>query len=140
MAHHRRLIAVVDDDEPVCKGLSRQIVSMGMDVAVYYSGQAFLDSTSARPPDCVVLDLHMPGLGGVDVLRILAEGEPKFPVIVVTGRDEPASRALSIALGATAYLTKPLAHAELLRAIDEATRPSQVRLRPAPERDAPSED
>jgi FixJ family two-component response regulator len=139
MSHERRLVAVVDDDESVCRGLSRQILSMNMDVVVFYSGQTFLDSASARP-DCVVLDLHMPGVSGVDVLRALADEGSNLPVIVITGRDDPASRALSIALGAAAYLTKPLAHAELLRTIDDAIGAAFLGPRSTPKGGAPPED
>jgi FixJ family two-component response regulator len=129
MSHERRLVAVVDDEEPVCKALRRLIVAMNMDVAIFHSGQTFLDSVSVRRPDCVLLDLHMPGLSGVDVLRALADTQSDVPIVVITGRDEPASRAGSLALGASAYLTKPIAHAELALAISESIdgRPPRTR-------------
>jgi FixJ family two-component response regulator len=120
MSQERRLIAVVDDDESVCKALKRLIAAMNMDVAVFHSGETFLDSISVRRPDCVVLDLHMPGLSGVDVLRILTETHSDLPVVIITGRDEPASRALSLSLGASSYLSKPLSHAGLMRAIKDS--------------------
>jgi FixJ family two-component response regulator len=102
---------------------------MNMDVAVFHSGQMFLDSVSVTRPDCVLLDLHMPGLSGADVLRALADAQSDLPIVVITGRDEPASRAGSLALGASAYLTKPIAHAELAQAISEsiAGRAAQTR-------------
>jgi FixJ family two-component response regulator len=96
------------------------IVAWGMRAQAWSSGQAFLDSLPAGRPDCVLLDLHMPGLSGMDVLRALADAGERVPVIVITGRDESASRALCVSAGAVAYMTKPLDHTKLLRTIEEA--------------------
>jgi FixJ family two-component response regulator len=120
MAHKRCLVAIVDDDELVCKAIARVVAAMDANVATFVSGRMFLDSLLVRRPDCVVLDLHMPELSGTDVLRALADSRWDLPVIVVTGRDDPASRDSCLALGAIAYLTKPLAHEELMRTINEA--------------------
>ncbi|SEC27215.1 Response regulator receiver domain-containing protein [Rhizobiales bacterium GAS188] len=120
MANKLPLIAVVDDEEAICRALKRLIVASHLDVATFPSGQAFLDSLQATRPDCLVLDLHMPGLSGLDVLRALTDAGQRIPAIIITGRDEPASRALCLAAGALAYLPKPLDQAKLLRTIGEA--------------------
>jgi FixJ family two-component response regulator len=120
MPNTRHLVAVVDDEESVCKAVKRLILAWGMRVETFSSGQAFLDSLPAGRPDCVLLDLHMPGLSGMDVLRGLSDAGERVPVIVITGRDEPASRALCLSAGALAYVTKPLDHAKLLRTVEEA--------------------
>ena len=120
MPSRRRLIAIVDDDEGVCRALKRLIVALDMDAATFGSGQAFLDSLLKQAPDCVLLDLHMPGLTGDEVLKTLTEAGSDLPVIVITGRDDPANRELLMALGANAYLAKPLVPSDLRAAVDKA--------------------
>jgi FixJ family two-component response regulator len=120
MPEPRHLVTVVDDEESVCKAVRRLIMAWGMRAQTLSSGQALLDSFAAERPDCVLLDLHMPGLSGMDVLRALAGAGESVPVIVITGRDEPASRALCLSAGAVAYMTKPLDHWKLLKTIEEA--------------------
>jgi FixJ family two-component response regulator len=120
MANGRPLIAVVDDDDSVCKAVGRVILASDLDVATFTSGQMLLDSLPARRPDCVVLDLHMPGLSGIDVLHALAHAGWELPVIIITGRDQPETRTRCLTAGALAYLPKPLNHAELLQAIGKA--------------------
>ena len=75
-------------------------------------------------PDCVVLDLHMPGTTGFDVQARLAQRGLATPVIVITGDDTPEARSRALRLGATAYLTKPVDETALLTAIAAATRAS----------------
>lgn len=120
MAGERRLIAIVDDDEGVCKALKRLIIALGMDATTFSSGNSFLDSLPTQRPDCVLLDLHMPGLTGEEVLRALTAAGWDLPVIVITGQDRPADRELSMALGANAYLAKPLGPTDLRVALDKA--------------------
>jgi FixJ family two-component response regulator len=120
MPGSRHLVAVIDDEESICRAVKRLIAAWGMRAQTWSSGQAFLDSLSTERPDCVLLDLHMPGLSGLDVLRALADAGVKVPVIVITGRDELASRAMCVSAGAIAYMTKPLQHEKLLKTIEEA--------------------
>jgi FixJ family two-component response regulator len=120
MSHARRLIAIVDDDERVCRALKRLVQASNMDATTYLSGQTFLDSLQTCPPDCVLLDFHMPDLTGEDVLKALARVGRKLRVIVISGRDDPPNRTLSLGLGAVAYLPKPLDPAVLQAAIKEA--------------------
>jgi FixJ family two-component response regulator len=114
------MVAVVDDDPSVCKAVGRLIAASEFDVVTVTSGQMLLDLLPTRRPDCVLLDLHMPGLSGLGVLRAMAEAGWRLPVIVITGRDEPASRAQCLAAGALAFLLKPLEPAQILRAIGDA--------------------
>jgi FixJ family two-component response regulator len=113
-------IAVVDDDESVRRAIGRLFVSSGLHAEGFATGRAFLDSLSAGTPDCIVLDLQMPGLNGVDVMNALARAGLAVPVIIVTGHDEPESRARCLAAGAAAYLCKPFDDAALLDAVGEA--------------------
>jgi FixJ family two-component response regulator len=104
----RHFIAIVDDEEPVRKALRRLFLSADLDVEVFASGEDFLRSLAAETPDCVVLDLHMPGLDGRDVLQELRTRSVKFPAVVITAYDEPWSKDQCLAAGAAAYLRKPL--------------------------------
>jgi FixJ family two-component response regulator len=110
-------IAVVDDDEPVRKALKRLLRASGLDAESYASGQAFLDGAAARPPDCVLLDLHMPGLSGRELLAHIARLAVPPPVVVITAHDTPETREQCLAAGAAAYLRKPLEDRLLLNAI-----------------------
>ena len=123
MIRQRPLIAVVDDEESVRKSLRRLLVASELDATVYASGQEFLDSLGGRQPDCLVLDLQMPGLTGLEVQRALAGARVLFPTIIITAHDEPETRARCLAAGAVAYLCKPLHDELLLDAITTAVGP-----------------
>ena len=123
MITQRPLIAVVDDEESVRKSLRRLLVASELDATVYASGQEFLDSLGGRQPDCLVLDLQMPGLTGLEVQRALARARVRFPTIIITAHDEPETRARCLAAGAVAYLGKPLHDELLLDAITTAVGP-----------------
>ncbi|WP_367026991.1 response regulator [Methylococcus sp. ANG] len=111
------LIAIVDDEEAVCKALQRLMRSAGFAAETFNSGADFLDSLRTRLPHCVILDLHMPGTNGFDVLnRLASEGVP-VPAIVVTGNDTDDAGARALASGAVAYLRKPVDDRTLLDAL-----------------------
>ena len=120
MAQQRSRIAVVDDEEPVRKALQRLLRSAGMDVETFPSGAEFLDSLLTSEPDCLVLDLHMPGVNGFEVQTRLAKSGTRLPVVVITGHDTPEAQARSLAGGASAYLLKPIDDRVLLAAIAAA--------------------
>jgi len=113
----RPLVAVVDDEESIRKSLRRLFMAADLEAAVFGSGQEFLDSLRGRQPDCLVLDLQMPGLTGLEVQRILAGSGARFPTIIITAHDEPEARARCLAAGVAAYLCKPLHDEMLLDAI-----------------------
>lgn len=119
MGTHERLVFVVDDEESVRKALGRLLAASGLTVKVFAHGVDFIDAVSALRPDCLVIDLHMPGLTGLDVLRQLMQLELRVPAIVITAHDEPDARTQCIAAGARAYLCKPLDAQELLDTIHE---------------------
>ena len=114
------LLAVVDDDADVRVALTRLGTSAGLDVEAFGSGAEFLRSILDHPPDCVVLDLHMPEMNGFDVQAALARSGSTIPVVVITGRDTDDARARALQLGASDYLPKPVDHEALLAAIDVA--------------------
>ena len=113
----RALVAVVDDEESIRKSLRRLLMAADLDALVYASGQEFLDALRERQPDCLVLDLQMPGLTGLEVQRALMAAGVRFPTIIITAHDEPEARARCISAGVAAYLCKPLHDEMLLDAI-----------------------
>ncbi len=116
----RSVIAVVDDEESVRKALSRLMGTAGYDVKTFESGDAFLACASLRPPDCLVLDLHMPGLSGFEVQARLSKTDPTLPVVVITGHDIPEAGERVLAAGAAAYLRKPVDGQTLIDAVASA--------------------
>ena len=100
----RALIAVVDDEESIRKSLRRLFLAAQLDAVVFASGQEFLESLRLRQPDCLVLDLQMPGLTGLEVQRVLTGSGVRFPTIIITAHDEPETRARCLTAGAAAYL------------------------------------
>jgi FixJ family two-component response regulator len=118
---NRRLcVAIVDDEECVCKALARLLRSAGIESKTFPSGQDFLESLHTQRPDCVLLDLHMPGLTGFDVQTRLKENGARVPVIIITAQDSPAAHDRASAGGAADYLRKPVKNKILLEAIHRA--------------------
>ena len=116
-------IAIVDDEEGIRKALGRLLRAAGLEAHGYANGQEFLTAAAERRPDCVVLDLHMPGMSGLQVLRKLKAAGLLLPIVVITAHDEPETREQCLSSGARAYLRKPLEDRLLLNAISAAMRP-----------------
>jgi FixJ family two-component response regulator len=115
------LIAIVDDEESIRRALSRLLRSVGLQAVAYASGAEFLTALPLQPPSCVVLDLHMPGMSGIDVQEQLARSWPDLPVIVVTGQHSTETETQVQVCHPVAYLLKPLDDELLLGAIRAAT-------------------
>jgi len=116
----RAHIAVVDDEPSVRSSLARLLRSAEYEAATYPSGEEFLDSLAAGSPDCLILDLRMPGLSGFDVLARLALGGRHVPVIVLTSFPSPEIRSRALSEGVKAFLEKPVERSTLIDAIDLA--------------------
>ncbi len=114
MSTRKPRIAVVDDDESIRKSLKRLLAGSGFDVDTFASGVEFLASIVARSPDALVLDMHMPGLNGLDVQAWLSSTGRRIPVLFITAHDDPLLRAKALAGGAAAYLDKPVRKEALL--------------------------
>lgn len=113
-------IAVVDDEEAVRRALSRLLQASGLRARAYESAEDFLAHWRSDPPTCVVVDLHMPGLNGLELMRCLQHLDARLAFVVITAHDEPAMRALCLDAGAVDYLCKPLDEQTLLAAIEAA--------------------
>jgi len=122
MAEPAPFVAIVDDEESIRKALKRLMRAANLEAEAFASGSAFLDSLAARHPDCLILDLHMPGMTGLDVLQRLQQSGVQLPTIVITAYDEPETRGYCLAAGASAYLRKPLEDHLLLDAVASAAK------------------
>jgi FixJ family two-component response regulator len=119
------LIAIVDDDDSVCRAVRRLVRSLGMDGESFSGGQNFLDMLEAMPsfrPDCLILDVQMPGMNGLAVQDNLARGGKPFPVVFITAHDDVGIREKALAAGAVAFLRKPFDDELLIKTIEEALR------------------
>ncbi len=114
------MIAVVDDEESVRKAVVRLLQSAGHTAQGFASGSEFLQCWPGDKPDCLMLDLQMPGLSGTEVQRALNCAGAHFPVIVMTANDAPGVREECMRQGAVAYLSKPVDVLVLLDALDVA--------------------
>jgi FixJ family two-component response regulator len=118
------LIAIVDDEGSVRTSLHRFLAAAHLDSATFASGREFLESLRARCPDCLILDLQMPELSGLDVQRQLAAGGVQVPTIIITADDDPDTRERCRLAGSIAYLCKPFDGQTLLTLIDRALDPT----------------
>jgi FixJ family two-component response regulator len=119
------VIAVVDDDESVRKAVVRMLRTAGLAAQGFSSGEVFLETWHFARPDCLVLDLQMPDVSGMEVQRALKLAGAHFPIIVITAHDAPSMREECMRLGAAAYLCKPLDIRTLLDAVNLAVDSSK---------------
>jgi FixJ family two-component response regulator len=114
------LIAIVDDDPSARRGLQRLVRSVGWKAETFASAQEFLAHARIEPPSCVVLDLQLPGLNGLDLQKRMAEAGLETPIVFLTGHGNIPASVQAIKAGAIEFLTKPFDEQDLLRAIQEA--------------------
>ncbi|HTS55513.1 MAG TPA: response regulator [Burkholderiales bacterium] len=116
------LIAVVDDDESVRRAMRRLLRAANLEAETYASGTEFMQALLQRKPSCVVVDLHMPGMSGLEVQSRLVASAAEIPIIFITAYDDPGARDRALLAGAAGYLRKPFSEEVLLKAIDAAVR------------------
>lgn len=113
-------VFVVDDDASVLKALGRLLTSAGLDVELFGSAEEFLQSKSLSAPGCLVLDVHMPGLNGLELQAQLSNRGLHLPIIFITGQGDIPMSVKAIKAGAVDFLPKPFEDEALLRAIESA--------------------
>ena len=114
------VVFVVDDDASLRSSLRRLITSVGFAVEVFPSARAFLDARRPDMPGCLVLDVRLPGLSGLDLQRELTESDAELPIIFLTGHGDIPMSVQAMKAGAVEFLTKPFRQQELLDAIQGA--------------------
>ena len=116
----KRIIHLVDDEEAIRRSAGFLLRTAGFEVQTYASGTAFLAAAAHATPGCVLLDIRMPGIDGLEVQRLLNERGIALPVIVLTGHGDISLSVRAIKAGAVDFLEKPFDKATVLHAIEEA--------------------
>jgi len=129
MTGERSVVFVVDDDPSVCDALRRLIRSVGLDVETFPTAQAFLEAPRPREPSCLVLDVRLPGLSGLDLQEALASTDAALPIIFLTGHGDVPMSVKAMKAGAAEFLTKPFRPQDLLDAIRSALDRDRVNRR-----------
>ena len=128
-------VYVVDDDPEVLKAVERLLESAGLSVATFTSARQFLGQYEHSAPGCLVLDLAMPGLGGLELQRVLETRASPLPIVFLTGRGDIAKSVQAMKHGAADFLTKPVDDADLIAAIHDALAKDQLVRRANVERE-----
>ena len=115
-----RVVAVVDDDASLRRSFRNLLMSAGFRVETFESAEVFLESGAPDHTGCLVLDLRMPGMGGLGLLRHLAASGSRIPVIIVTAHGDEDAMQRSLQAGALAFLRKPVQGPALLHAVRSA--------------------
>lgn len=119
-------VAVVDDDESLCRSLARLLLAAGIQAISYLSAEAFLADTKHPSFDCLVLDIQLPGISGLELQRRLFAASSAPPVIFITAHDDPAAREQAHLAGCAGYFRKTDAGSDILDAIRRAVAPSSA--------------
>jgi two-component system, LuxR family, response regulator FixJ len=117
------MIFIIDDDEYVRKGFEVLFKSAGLESTSCASAEEFIAVMKDIKNDIILLDMHMPGMNGCELLEYLSQKEIFFPVIIITAYDEPGSRECAKKYGALAYLRKPVDSEALLDLIKYTVSP-----------------
>jgi FixJ family two-component response regulator len=120
-------IAVVDDDESLCRSLSRLLRAAGLQPVSYASAEAFLADAKQPRFDCLVLDIQLDGISGIELYQRLKAVGSTIPVIYITAYDEPAARESALAAGCAGYFLKTDSGEVVLEAIRRAVVTGPVR-------------
>jgi len=116
----KRVVHIVDDDAAVRRALVRLLRSEGLEAVTYETAQAVLNAATSLSSGCILLDLQMPGMDGLELLARLGELAIGLPVIVVTGHGDVATAVKAMKAGAVDFIEKPIDEVQLLAAIDAA--------------------
>ena len=122
------VVHVIDDDDAARESLAFLLATSDVEVRTYESAVAFLDSLSGPVPGCVVTDVRMPGIDGLELLRRLKERDPNLPVIVITGHGDVPLAVAAMKLGAVDFLEKPFDDEAPLAAVRSALNRHRIEV------------
>lgn len=121
----KAIVFVVDDDVSVREALESLVRSAGFKVETFASAQDFLDHRKADGPSCLVLDVRLPGLSGLDLQKRIVEANREIPIVFITGHGDVPTSVRAMKAGAVEFLLKPFSDQDLLEAIQQAIRRDQ---------------
>jgi FixJ family two-component response regulator len=119
------LVAIVDDDRSIRNATQNLLKSAGFSTATFEDARSFLASASRAAAACLVADMRMPGMTGVELYQALVASGEGIPTVIITAHPEELTRARAREAGITCYLTKPFAPDELIECVREALAKSQ---------------
>ena len=125
----KRIVHVVDDDAAIRRALVRLLRSEGLEAVAYETAQAVLDAGPSLSSGCILLDLQMPGMDGLELLARLGELGVELPVIVVTGHGDVPTAVRAMKAGAVDFIEKPIDETQLFAAIDAALAEKKFAVR-----------
>ena len=114
------LISIVDDDDSLRNSLNNLIRSVGFRAQGFSSAEAFLNSNQLHDTACLILDVRMPGMSGLDLQRQMVADNSRIPIVFITSHGDDNARTRALEAGAVAFLYKPFREEALLKAIDSA--------------------
>ena len=119
------VISVVDDDESIRNSLKRLLRSTGFEVTIFPSAREFLHQRPLNKHGCVIVDVRMPGMDGLDLQKLLSDSGISLPVVFMTAYEDPYVRSRAMEAGALAFLLKPFSDTSLMDIIWLALKHSQ---------------
>jgi len=120
MSAEKPVVFIVDDDRSMCEALERLLGTVGLKAHTFGSAQEFTRTKRLDVPSCLVLDVRLPGLSGLDLQRRLVDMEPPMPIVIITAYADIPMTVQAVKAGAVEFLTKPFRDQELLDAVQEA--------------------
>jgi FixJ family two-component response regulator len=116
------VISIIDDDESVRAATNRLVRSLGFNALTFASADEFLQSSNLSDTSCLIADIQMPGVDGLELQRILIAKGNKVPIIFITAFPDERIRARALQAGAVGFLSKPFEGATLIQCIDDALK------------------
>ena len=117
-----RLISVIDDDDSMRRAVVALVRSAGYDARGYESAEEFLEAVDTLIFGCIITDIQMPGLSGIELKHHLTARQNQTPVIMITAREDPSLEQQALASGAVCFLRKPFQAEEFIACLEEALR------------------
>jgi two-component system response regulator FixJ len=134
ISDYNRTVFLVDDDEPVRDSLKTLLESYSMPVEDFPSCPELLERFDGKNAGCLVLDLHLPVMGGLEFMELYGARLKDMPVILITGRGDPATKARALEAGVLAFIEKPFDDDRLVDLIRSALERKTLRSTPSPTR------
>ncbi len=131
MSDDKAVVYVIDDDESIREALRSLLATVGLDVRTFPSTRDFLEAKRPDAPACIVLDVRLPGVSGLDFQTELSRSEINFPIIFISGHGDIPMTVRAIKAGAIEFLTKPFREQELLDAVQTGIQQDRQRRQSA---------
>jgi FixJ family two-component response regulator len=113
-------VSIVEDDESVCRAVRRLLQSFRLNVEMFATAEEFLARAQGESPACLILDVRLPGMSGLELQQRLGSARPRIPIVFITAHEDQQARHEALAVGAVAFLIKPFDEQVLMNAVSQA--------------------